>query len=113
MVRPRRRPFGTARDGTATAGVRAPRHGGRIGRRYRRRVSPRLADRLADLTLQLVDCPSESRHEEPAIALAQALRDGGGNGCIIGRNTFQRPKEEAMAMLDKIIDILKGEKTGN
>lgn len=36
-------------------------------------MSPRLADRLADLTLQLVDCPSESRHEEPAIALAQAL----------------------------------------
>ncbi|EHN12009.1 N-succinyl-LL-diaminopimelate desuccinylase [Patulibacter medicamentivorans] len=32
-----------------------------------------LADRLAASTLQLVDCPSESRHEEPAIALAQAL----------------------------------------
>lgn len=36
-------------------------------------MSPRLSDRLADLTLQLVDCPSESRHEEPAIAMAQAL----------------------------------------
>ncbi|WP_026911980.1 succinyl-diaminopimelate desuccinylase [Patulibacter minatonensis] len=36
-------------------------------------MSPRLDDRLADLTLQLVDCPSESRHEEPAIAMAQAL----------------------------------------
>ena len=36
-------------------------------------MSSDLARRLADLTLQLVDCPSESRHEEPAVALAQAL----------------------------------------
>jgi succinyl-diaminopimelate desuccinylase len=36
-------------------------------------VPTSLPDRLADLTLRLVDCPSESRHEQPAIALAQAL----------------------------------------
>jgi class I fructose-bisphosphate aldolase len=35
----------------------------------------------------------------------RGLRDGGANGSIIGRNTFQRPREEALAMLDKIIDI--------
>jgi len=40
----------------------------------------------------------------------RAIRDGGGTGCIIGRNTFQRPRDEALAMLAKIIDILKGEK---
>ena len=34
-----------------------------------------------------------------------AIRDGGGNGSIIGRNTFQRPKEEALAMLDHIVKI--------
>jgi len=39
----------------------------------------------------------------------RAIRDGGGNGSIIGRNTFQRPKPEALAMLDKIIRIYKGE----
>ncbi|MCJ9427921.1 class I fructose-bisphosphate aldolase [Kordiimonas marina] len=39
---------------------------------------------------------------------ARAIRDGGGNGSIIGRNTFQRPREEALAMLDQIIDIYKG-----
>jgi len=39
----------------------------------------------------------------------RALRDGGGSGSIIGRNTFQRPKEEALAMLAHIIDILRGE----
>ncbi|MEK9645872.1 MAG: class I fructose-bisphosphate aldolase, partial [Alphaproteobacteria bacterium] len=38
----------------------------------------------------------------------RAIRDGGGNGSIIGRNTFQRPKEDAMAMLDQIIKIYQG-----
>ena len=35
------------------------------------------------------------------------IRDGGGNGSIIGRNTFQRPREEALEMLNKVIDIYK------
>ncbi len=39
---------------------------------------------------------------------ARDIRDGGGNGSIIGRNTFQRPREEALAMLDKLISIYKG-----
>jgi class I fructose-bisphosphate aldolase len=38
----------------------------------------------------------------------RAIRDGGGNGSIIGRNTFQRPKEDALAMLDTIIKIYQG-----
>ncbi len=33
---------------------------------------------------------------------------GGANGSIIGRNTFQRPKEEALKMLDNIIKIYQG-----
>ena len=36
------------------------------------------------------------------------IRDGGGNGSIIGRNSFQRPRPEALEMLDKIIQIYKG-----
>jgi len=39
---------------------------------------------------------------------ARAIRDGGGNGSIIGRNTFQRPREDALAMLDTIIKIYQG-----
>lgn len=39
----------------------------------------------------------------------RGLRDGGANGSIIGRNTFQRPRAEALAMLDQIIRIYKGE----
>ncbi len=38
----------------------------------------------------------------------RGLRDGGANGSIIGRNTFQRPKDEALAMLAKIIEIYRG-----
>jgi len=39
---------------------------------------------------------------------ARAIRDGGGNGSIIGRNTFQRPRDEAIKMLNQLIDIYKG-----
>jgi len=36
------------------------------------------------------------------------IRDGGSNGSIIGRNTFQRPREEALALLDTVIRIYQG-----
>jgi fructose-bisphosphate aldolase, class I len=36
---------------------------------------------------------------------ARAIRDGGGNGSIIGRNTFQRSREDALKMLDKLVNI--------
>jgi class I fructose-bisphosphate aldolase len=39
---------------------------------------------------------------------ARAIFEGGGNGSIIGRNSFQRPREEALAMLDKIMQIYLG-----
>ena len=38
----------------------------------------------------------------------RGLRDGGANGSIIGCNTFQRPKEAALAMLAKVIEIYQG-----
>ena len=40
---------------------------------------------------------------------ARDIREGGGNGSIIGRNTFQRPRDEALAMLDRLVRIYKGE----
>jgi class I fructose-bisphosphate aldolase len=43
------------------------------------------------------------------VAVARATRDGGGTGSISGRNTFQRPREEALKLLDQIIRIYKGE----
>ena len=39
---------------------------------------------------------------------ARAIRDGGGNGSIIGRNSFQRSREDALDMLQKLVDIYKG-----
>ncbi|MBO0902879.1 class I fructose-bisphosphate aldolase [Jiella sonneratiae] len=35
----------------------------------------------------------------------RAIREGGGNGSIIGRNSFQRPKEEAIDLLNQVMDI--------
>lgn len=40
---------------------------------------------------------------------ARAIRDGGGNGSIIGRNSFQRSREDALAMLGKLVEIYKGQ----
>jgi class I fructose-bisphosphate aldolase len=39
---------------------------------------------------------------------ARAIRDGGGNGSIIGRNSFQRPREDALVLLDRIVRIYLG-----
>jgi class I fructose-bisphosphate aldolase len=50
----------------------------------------------------------ESTGIEPVYELTRAIRDGGGNGSIIGRNTFQRPRDQALEMLAKIIEIYQG-----
>jgi fructose-bisphosphate aldolase, class I len=51
----------------------------------------------------------EAKDLEGVYNEARAIRDGGGNGSIIGRNTFQRPKAEALKMLDTVIRIYKNE----
>ena len=45
---------------------------------------------------------------DDVFAEGRAVRDGGANGSIIGRNTFQRPRADALDMLDKIIAIYQG-----
>ncbi|MBM3571979.1 MAG: fructose-bisphosphate aldolase, partial [Alphaproteobacteria bacterium] len=50
----------------------------------------------------------EAKDLEGVYNEARAIRDGGGTGSIIGRNTFQRPRAEALDMLDKIIQIYQG-----
>jgi class I fructose-bisphosphate aldolase len=35
----------------------------------------------------------------------RGIRDGGGDGSIIGRNTFQRPRKEALSLRSDIMDI--------
>ena len=50
----------------------------------------------------------EAKDVDSVVNEARAIRDGGGNGSIIGRNTFQRPKAEALALLDKLINVYLG-----
>jgi len=50
----------------------------------------------------------EARDLDGILNEIRALRDGGANGSIIGRNSFQRPREEALAMLDTVIKIYQG-----
>ncbi|MBK6897570.1 MAG: class I fructose-bisphosphate aldolase [Alphaproteobacteria bacterium] len=48
-----------------------------------------------------------TKGEDSVFDDAKAIRDGGGNGSIIGRNAFQRPWNDSVALLDKIMDIYK------
>lgn len=49
-----------------------------------------------------------AKGEDAVFDDARAIRDGGGNGSIIGRNAFQRPRDEALALLDRIMKIYQG-----
>jgi class I fructose-bisphosphate aldolase len=42
---------------------------------------------------------------EALLTEIKGIAAGGANGAIIGRNTFQRPRAEALDLLSKIIDI--------
>ncbi len=37
------------------------------------------------------------------------IRDGGASGSIIGRNSFQRPREDALKLLDAVVKIYKAQ----
>ena len=39
---------------------------------------------------------------------AHAILEGGGNGSIIGRNSFQRPREDALELLSNLVKIYQG-----
>ncbi|XP_017474229.1 PREDICTED: probable fructose-bisphosphate aldolase class 1 [Rhagoletis zephyria] len=47
----------------------------------------------------------ESKSIDDILNEAKEIKQGGGNGSIIGRNTFQRKKEEALSMLESIVGI--------
>ena len=48
--------------------------------------------------------------EKTVFEEVRAIRDGGGFGSIIGRNSFQRPKAEAVKFLNTIMGLYAGEK---
>jgi class I fructose-bisphosphate aldolase len=49
-------------------------------------------------------------NDEAIFEECRAIRDGGGFGSIIGRNSFQRQRERALAFLDTVMKIYSGEK---
>lgn len=51
----------------------------------------------------------EAKDTEGLLEEIRQIRDGGGSGSIIGRNSFRRPKAEALALLDRVIRIYRGE----
>ena len=50
-----------------------------------------------------------AKGEADILAEVRELYKGGANGSIMGRNAFQRPREDAIKLLDAIIKIYKGE----
>ena len=50
----------------------------------------------------------EAKNDEELINEIKAINKGGGFGSIIGRNSFQRPKQKAIQLISDITDIYKG-----
>jgi fructose-bisphosphate aldolase, class I len=46
--------------------------------------------------------------DEALLQEVQAIHSGGGFGSIIGRNSFQRSKPDALKLLDSIMKIYSG-----
>jgi class I fructose-bisphosphate aldolase len=49
----------------------------------------------------------EAKGADALLGEVRAIHAGGGNGSIVGRNAFQRPKDEALKLLADIIDVYK------
>src|SRR5437764_1556325 len=50
----------------------------------------------------------EAKGTEDILTEIRGLREGGAFGSIVGRNAFQRPREEAIQLLRQIMDIYQG-----
>ncbi|WPX97860.1 beta/alpha barrel domain-containing protein [Candidatus Fokinia crypta] len=55
----------------------------------------------------------EIKEESSVIHDVKAIIAGGGNGSIIGRNIFQRPRDEAVELLKQITDLYSAEEKHN
>lgn len=49
-----------------------------------------------------------AKGDKDMLSEIRGIRDGGGDGSIIGRNTFQRPREEALKLLNEVVEIYRG-----
>ncbi|HEX2020780.1 MAG TPA: class I fructose-bisphosphate aldolase [Aurantimonas sp.] len=46
-----------------------------------------------------------AKNTEELLEEVRAIRDGGGNGSIIGRNSFQRSRQDAVKLLNEVMDL--------
>jgi class I fructose-bisphosphate aldolase len=51
----------------------------------------------------------EAKGTDGVLDEIRQIRDGGGHGSIIGRNSFQRPKAQALELLDQAVKIYLGQ----
>ena len=76
-------------------------------------------DTMAERVANIVQCTFNGRRivifsggafdtDEKLIEEIVAIREGGGFGSIIGRNSFQRPKADALRLLSRIMEIYGG-----
>jgi fructose-bisphosphate aldolase, class I len=49
----------------------------------------------------------EAKTRDDLLEEVRGIRQGGGNGSIIGRNSFQRSKDDALKLLTEVIDIYR------
>ncbi len=74
-----------------------------------------LADRVSYLVRStfdgrriVINSGGAAKDDESVFDEIRAIRDGGGFGSIIGRNSFQRPWDESLKFLDTIMGIYEG-----
>jgi fructose-bisphosphate aldolase, class I len=78
-------------------------------------------DSLTDRVRHIVQCAFAGRRivifsggefetDESLLGEVRAIQDGGGFGSIVGRNSFQRPKAEAIRLLTSIMSIYEERK---
>ncbi|HYQ79933.1 MAG TPA: class I fructose-bisphosphate aldolase [Anaeromyxobacteraceae bacterium] len=53
----------------------------------------------------LIFSGGEAKSNEEILAEVRGIKEGGGFGSIMGRNAFQRPKAEALKLLDEVMKI--------
>ncbi|MEI6161027.1 MAG: fructose-bisphosphate aldolase, partial [Roseococcus sp.] len=51
----------------------------------------------------------EAKGADALLDEVRAIHAGGGNGSIVGRNAFQRPREEALKLLADIIEVYRSD----
>jgi class I fructose-bisphosphate aldolase len=50
----------------------------------------------------------EAKGTQEILEEVRGLRDGGAFGSIMGRNSFQRPKDEGVKLLRDVMDVFAG-----